>query len=324
MRIVMIPEGASPVNRDAPDIIDQAIAWHLRQETMTAEDWPAFVAWLEGDAAHAGAYDAIAAQDRLIAQAAPPASMAANDDSPVDHRWWPIAGGGALAAALALWLVPPMLAPAPGDAIFATRNGERRDIRLADGTQVAMNGGTRLRVGVGAERHVVLDRGEVTVHVVHDAAHPFTLRVGDRSIEDVGTVFNVLRSARSTTVAVAEGSVRFHAADRVVRLAAGEALTETATRISRTPVAPAAVGGWRNGRLSFAGVPVSEVADSLRRSSGVAITLSPGLSDKAFTGMIHVTGAADRDVPHLADLIGATWRRDGERWVLAERENTTP
>ena len=49
------------------------------------------------------------------------------------------------------------------------------------------------------------------------------------------------------------------------------------------------------------------------------LVLSADLSRRPFTGMIHVTGAADRDVPHLADLIGANWRRDGKSWILAER-----
>jgi len=84
------------------------------------------------------------------------------------------------------------------------------------------------------------------------------------------------------------------------------------------------VGGWRSGDLSFEGIPVGEVAASLRRLLGVDLRIVGDLSRRPFTGMIHVTGAADRDVPHLANLIGATWRRNGEGWVLAERVSATP
>jgi transmembrane sensor len=33
--------------------------------------------------------------------------------------------------------------------------------------------------------------------------------------------------------------------------------------------------------------------------------------------MVRFTGVAERDVPHLAELIGATWRRDGQQWILS-------
>jgi len=316
------------VTHDAPDIVDQAIAWHLRQETMAPEDWEGFVAWLETPA-HARAYDAVALRDRRVAEAAFPAPVAmpdaANDDEPAARSWWRLAGGGAIAAALAVWLVPMTLGSHGPDRIYATRDGERRDVRLADGTQIALNGGSLLRVSGDDPRSVALDRGEAVLHVVHDAAHPFELRAGDQSIRDLGTIFNVLHTRDRLSVAVAEGSVLFQPDGAGLRLAAGDTVTMGADRhIVRGTVPAAAVGGWRSGDLSFEGIPVGEVAASLRRLLGVDLRIVGDLSRRPFTGMIHVTGAADRDVPHLADLIGATWRRNGEGWVLAERVSATP
>lgn len=317
------------MTRDA-HIVDSAIAWHLRQETMADADWTAFVDWLEADPAHAHAYDAIAAQDRLIGAAripdAPVLPVAANDDAPAGRRWWPVAGGGAIAAALALWLVPIATRPTGSAQVFATRDGERRDVRLPDGTQVAMNGGTVLRVDGGGARSVELERGEVTLHVVHDPANPFTLRAGGQLIRDVGTTFDVVRTDAALSVAVGEGSVVFQPEGAAVSLTPGDSLRMNirSGRIERGSVAPDAVGGWRDGRLDFNAAPIGEVVDSLRRRYGMSIALSNRLSRRPFTGMIHVTGIADRDVPHLADLIGATWRRDGEKWILAERVDTTP
>ncbi|MEH3158138.1 MAG: FecR domain-containing protein [Sphingomonas taxi] len=327
-----------PIPDDTPamgggGIVDQAIAWHLRQETMAAEDWEAFVIWLEADPAHARAFDTVAAQDRLVAEAdfvAPIAAsyagccpIAANDDAPASRHWWRWAGGSAVAAALALWLTPMLGAPGSEAQVYRTRDGERRDVRLADGTQIAMNGGTVLRVDAGHARSVHLDRGEATLQVVHDPARPFTLYAGDQAIRDVGTTFDVTHGPDGVSIAVAEGEVLFQPEGAAMRLTAGQALTreDRTGRIVRTSVAPEAVGGWRDGMLGFDAAPLAEVAASLRRLHGTDIVLGGDLSRRPFTGMIHVTGAADRDVPHLADLIGATWRREGERWVLAERAN---
>ena len=35
---------------DRATITEQAIAWHLRADTMAVEEWPTFVAWLEATA----------------------------------------------------------------------------------------------------------------------------------------------------------------------------------------------------------------------------------------------------------------------------------
>jgi len=315
------------VSRDAPNIIDQAIAWHLRQEHMAAEDWEGFVAWLETPA-HARAYDAVAMRDRLVAAAAFPEPdaipIAANDDQPASRGWWRLAGGGAIAAALALWLVPTTFGSYAAETVYATSDGERRDVRLADGTQIALNGGSLLRVSGADPRSVALDRGEATLHVVHDAAHPFELRAGDQLIRDLGTTFDVLHTGERLSVAVAEGSVLFQPDGAGLRLGAGDTVTMAADRrIVRGTLPTAAVGGWRSGDLSFEGIPVGEVVASLRRQLGVDLRIVGDLSRRPFTGMIHVTGAADRDVPHLAELIGATWRRNGEGWVLADRATAT-
>ncbi|MEI5686759.1 FecR family protein [Sphingomonas kyungheensis] len=317
------------MSRDAPNIIDQAIAWHLRQADMAATEWEAFVAWLEVPV-HAEAYDRVTLLDRQIAEVRfpdpAPLPVAANDDAPRHRRWWPLAGGGAIAAALVLGLtMPSVFAPAAADHVYATRDGERRDVRLADGTQVALNGGSLLRVSGDDPRRVALDSGEALFHVVHDAAHPFELRAGNQVVRDLGTTFNVVHSGARIAVAVAEGSVLFQPDGAQLRLGAGQAVTMAADhRLVRSTLPTAVIGGWRTGDLSFDGTPVGEVAASLRRALGIDLRIIGDLSKRPFTGMIHVTGAADRDVPHLADLIGATWRRNGEGWVLAQRDAATP
>lgn len=307
---------------DRATITEQAIAWHLRADTMAVEEWPTFVAWLEADAEHARAYEAIVAQDGLIARASFPVA-GANDDKSTSPYWWRFAGGTAIAAGLAAWLVPLALPSQVPAQVFRTRDGERRNVRLADGTQVAMNGGTILRVDPARGRSAELAQGEVTLHVVHDPARPFDLRVGGRVIRDLGTTFDVTRSGMAMSVAVAEGSVMVDPDTVAIRLTPGQALRAIGDRYIRRNVTTESVGGWRNGILTFDGAPVADVVAGFRRLHGIDVRATGTLSQRPFTGMIHVTGTADRDIPHLADLIGATWRRDGEGWVLVERAKTT-
>ncbi|WP_294289389.1 FecR domain-containing protein [uncultured Sphingomonas sp.] len=306
------------------DPMDQAIAWHLRLADAGVDDWATFVDWLEADPAHAAAYDRVAMQDRAVSPEHFPVAeaQAGNDNDPAAaprHRWRWIAGGSAIAAGLAAVIVPQVLPQASAYEV-ATASGERRALTLEDGTRIELSGGTRLRLDRATPRLVALEQGEALFTVHHDAARPFVVTAAGRTVQDVGTVFNVAADDTALSVEVAEGSVLYEPEGAAVMLQVGDGLNVAAksTTVRRTKLAPESVGGWRRGVLTFNERPLRDVAGALHRLYGFRIDLSPGLSDRPFTGMVRFSGTADRDVPHLADLIGATWRRDEGRWVLAE------
>ncbi len=315
-------KGARTVHAEQSDIIDQAIGWHVRLADADEHGWADFIAWLEASPAHATAYDAIAKDDRLIDGKHFPAPMpaAGNDNSPGRLRWsWLIAGTAAAAMGVAM-LAPSLIAPRSSLYVVATRAGERRTVALQPGTSIELSGGTVLRLDRANPRVATLDHGEALFHVSHDAAHPFTMTVGSMTIRDLGTVFNVARDGKGLTIAVAEGSVLFQPGSKARRLGAGDALAvrDDGRDVIASKIAPNLVGGWRTGTLSFDNKKVGDVIAALKRLYGFKLDLDSGLSERPFTGMVRFTGVADRDVPHLAEMIGATWRRDGERWILSD------
>lgn len=310
---------------DRVSIVDQAIAWHLRLAEADETGWAAFVAWLEADPAHAEAYDRLAAGDRLLdaaAFSAPPEPVADNDNPAGPRRWgWALGAGGAVAAALSVVALQPGLLKPPASAyVVATANGERKTVTLGDGTRIELGGGTAIRLDRADDRVASLERGEAVFHVRHDAARPFTVNAGGVAVRDLGTVFDLAVADRRVHVAVAEGSVMVAPEREALRLGAGDAvaLDRGSGRITRSRLAPELVGGWRTGSLSFDDARVGDVAAALTRLYGTELALAPNLSNKPFTGMVRFTGAADRDVPHLAELIRATSRREGNRWILSE------
>jgi transmembrane sensor len=310
------------VRAEQRDITDQAIAWHLRLADADKQSWTDFVAWLEASPAHAAAYDAIAMDDRLIAEEHFPAAapVAVNDNRPARRRWsWLIAGTAAATIGVAM-LTPSLVGPRSSPYVVATKAGERRTVALQPGTSIDLSGGTVVRLDHADPRVATLDRGEALFHVSHDAAHPFTITAGQTRIRDLGTVFNVARDGKDVTIAVAEGSVLVQPGRRARRLGAGDALSirDDGRAIAATKVAPDQVGGWRTGMLSFDNKRLGDVVAALDRLYGFKVVLDGGLSKRPFTGMVRFTGVADRDVPHLAEMIGTTWRRDGERWILSD------
>lgn len=320
-------KGVPTVQVETEDAIQTAIAWQLKLAEADEAVWAAFVAWLEESPLHAEAYDRVAATDRLIAEARfpEPAPIAENDNLPAPRRWLWWTGGAAAAAAVALAIVPT-IQPRAQTYQVATRDGERRTVSLGDGTQIELSGGTQLTLDRADSRVATLDRGEALFHVRHDSRAAFTLTVGGVAVQDLGTVFNVTHVDGRMSVAVSDGSVAFQPGGAAVTLRAGDAVSarDDGGDVARTRVAPALVGGWRSGRLSFAGQPLHEVAGSLKRLYGTDIALRGTLSERPFTGVVQFSGVADRDVPRLAELIGATWRRDGGQWILAEQGPSAP
>jgi transmembrane sensor len=197
-------------------------------------------------------------------------------------------------------------------------------VRLADGTRIELSGGTRLRLDRANPRIASLEYGEAIFHVRHDDRHPFTLRSGTLMIEDLGTVFNVSREGQSLDVQVAEGAVLFQPGRDAVTLKSGSALSarEDQRSVTLSRIAPETVGGWRSGQLTFKGETLGTVFETIHRLYGTQVRLTPDLSNRPFTGMIRLSGVAERDIPHLAALIGAGWRRDGERWILSPAGST--
>ncbi|WP_353204374.1 FecR domain-containing protein [Sphingomonas sp.] len=319
---------------DAPDLVDRAIDWHLRQATMDNADWHAFVAWLEADPAHAQAFDAVAADLSVLAEhpelyPAPAAPVARQPrfpqgaTSPSRRVWAWVGSGVAVAAAASLTLTLTTTGLTGGSAPYAveTKPGQRRDIALTDGTRIELNGATRLLLDRSNPRVATLEAGEATFHIRHDPRDPFMVHSGRLTLQDLGTVFNVEREGARLDVQVAKGSVLFQPKRDAVTLHAGAAITarEDLGQIAVTKIDVAKVGAWRNRAVSFLGEPFGRIATAVRRIDGATLFIDSGLSQRPFTGMVRLSGKVEQDVPHLAALVGAEWHHDGERWVISPR-----
>lgn len=310
-------------------IVDRAIDWYLRQADMTEADWVDFVGWLAADPAHARAFDSVALDLSALAQmpelypaqAAPAPSV--REPARAPRRVWAWAGGGvAIAAAASLTLmVAPLATSKTAPYTIETKPGQRQDIALIDGTRIELNGATRLLLDHADARTATLEQGQATFHVRHDARDPFTVHSGGLVVQDVGTVFDVERDGPRLDVQVAEGSVVFQPRRDAVTLTAGGAVSvrQDLGTLSVGKVDVAKVGGWRSGAVAFTGEPLARVLTELKRIDGADVALAPSLSQQPFTGMVRLSGEAARDVPHLAALVGAKWRHDGERWSISPR-----
>ncbi|WP_150292423.1 FecR family protein [Sphingobium estronivorans] len=300
---------------------EEALGWVIRTRDPEFADWEAFTQWLEADFGHAAAYDALMAADADLARIVPakPVAIAvpANDTGPRGWRPMRWIASGAVAAAL-VGVVSVGMMKRPDIYTVATRPGETRTVALDDGTRVEMNGGTTMRLDRHDARFAALDSGEAAFTVRHDAAHPFRVTVGDAVFEDAGTVFNIVHSGNATRIGVSEGKVIYNPGAEAIALPAGRALSEDESGLRVMDIAPDAVASWRQGRLTYANAPVTQISADIARSLGVQLTATPGAGAMHFTGTIRLDRDPARFFGQAAPLMGLSAVRQKDGWLLKE------
>lgn len=182
--------------------------------------------------------------------------------------------------------------PSPGDFddIYETATGEYSSVNLPDGTGVILNTNSLIRVSyTGAERYIILSRGEAHFTVAEDTNRPLTVRAGNRLIRAVGTAFNVeIGRNNIVEIIVTEGRVAIvdQAAPGktgipadVIRMAQdapvvseGEAAILDSTNAQVRKIAPEEVAvdlSWREGNLIFQGETLEEAIHEISRYTSV-------------------------------------------------------
>lgn len=322
----------------ASDILDQAIAWHVRLRDGDDDAWLCFTEWLESNPVHDDAYNWVvdhdASLDEAISHAAFPDQpsaedriLEARDHGPTDHsqddlsapatlsrRWvW-----GAIAASLALVaLFSAQLFTGPDSYTLQTRPGETRTIALADGSEIALNGGTSIILDRNDPRTAELVEGEAHFTVVHDEANPFVVDVAGRRLVDIGTAFNVTRSGDQLELEVSEGAVRFEGTSRTIELEGGEGLSvDEENNIAVFEKSIDAIGSWTDGMLVYENATLAEIGGDIARATGLELEFSPTLRDRRFSGVIQTHGGHEEIRKRLEQLLDLTVSPNGDRWTI--------
>lgn len=317
-------------SRFEPEVEAQAIAWVIRLRDADAAGWAAFTQWLEQSPDHSAAFDAAALADRQIASAmaasslphaiasadAPPGLAGANDNQRSSYARWI-----AIAATLLLGLTayPLYRITFPNYAI-ETQLGEQRVVALADGTKIALNGGTRLLVRRSDERQITMERGEASFIVVHNAKDPFTVQTPAGAFVDIGTVFNIRQDGDVIETSVSQGRVRFASPEASVLVAEGQVLRVKGTNSKPTVSDQTETerSDWQAGRLSYQSQPLPRVATDLSRLLGVRIAVDGSLTGRRFTGSLVVDRSDPQVMVGIAALLGVTAKPDQGGWILAD------
>lgn len=310
---------------------DAAARWLVRLDggVLPAADRAAFRAWLAADPRHAAALEAARETWRRLdgparALAAERAGRLATLRAGGRRAGWigrrpgwrgaaRWAGRGLAAAAclLAAWVFLPGLGERAADltADAAAGRGEIRLLDLPDGSRLELASDTAVDLSFDSTGRLVrLRRGEAYFEVRGGQPHAFVVDVGEGTVRVVGTRFNIRRSGRDVSIAVAEGrvDVRERAGAGLASLEAGrQALLREGRLVAVGEADLDATLAWRTGRVVFYREPLAAVAGRLERQRPGRIVVA----GERLAGM-KVSGAFPADdvdgaLQAIADTLGA-------------------
>jgi transmembrane sensor len=201
---------------------EQAAAWcvELADGTLPPLERKAFDEWI-GDPVNATVFEeavqiwsatSLAAESPQIMQLRTAAlesvrrthaSRWSRSPGPLKARLWVGATAALLIAAIAaaLWLRTP-------STTYFTGIGERRVVRLVDGSSLSLDADTSVEVQLSRRRRdLTLLKGRAKFDVIKDPLRPFTVAAGDRMVVATGTSFGVELLSTTLHVQLYEGRV---------------------------------------------------------------------------------------------------------------------
>ncbi|USQ94165.1 FecR family protein [Caulobacter sp. RL271] len=305
------------------DPASTAATWfaRLQDDDVSPQDRRDFQHWLNADARHAAAWDAVRATwDDLSGLENDPALAALRADAlgageapprRLNRRALGLAAAGLVATVGGALLGRRWLegdktpAPAADEPVFTTAVGERSTFRLADNSVVTLGTDSAVRVNHwGAERRLTLLRGQAYFQVAKDKTRPFIVSAGDKSVTAVGTAFDVRMEPGKLSVTLVEGRVRIVGASpqgqRRIEMSAGSRFVANGSADwAVATVDTAKESAWLQGRLVFDAEPLSSVVAEMNRYSTRKLALAdPTLAATPVSGVFK-TGQIDAFVAAL-------------------------
>lgn len=309
---------ADTVPRNTPETLrDEALRWIIRLREGGTADWRAFEQWMADDPRAADIYWDLAADDADVADALsqdrPIVRIATQPTRTAKAKWL---GGGVLALAASVLLL--LFLPGPADTYsIETAPGQARSVGLGEGSEILLNGGSKIELDRKNPRRARLDGGEARFTIAHDETQPFIVEVGEAELTDLGTVFSVSRQGSELRVAVAEGAVRYRGGDVSRKLGAGDTLRIGRDgRLVAGEIDPADVAAWADGRLAYGDVDIATVAADLSRATGLDVSVDPAVAQRPFSGGFALGKRDAETVRRAASLMGLRVRAKGKGWIL--------
>lgn len=283
------------------EVLEEAAMWLVTFESgeATAADQAACARWRVDDPSHEMAWQMMTDTiDQLrhglvgVPSAVVRRTLQADTRVPSRRRALKaLAGIGALSlAGTSGWMLTRTAAYDRMAADHSTGPGERRTLRLSDGTVVTLNTASAIDVAYGAQhRRIRLRAGEIEVHTAPDAqGRPLVVATRFGTITPLGTRFvvrDVATGDASITVGVTAGAVRVMSEGGASsRIDAGQQISFGSLAVGDPAPMDPAIRSWIDGMLVARRMPLPAFVAELARYRPGLLRCDPALASLSVSG----------------------------------------
>lgn len=207
--------------------------------------------------------------------------------------------------------------------IITPRGGEYT-LRMADGSLVQLNAGSKIKYPVkfDAKLRSVQLEGEAYFEVakmdVKGKRVPFIVQSGGQTLEVLGTHFNIKSFGDHIVTTLVEGKVKLSFADAALKeqvLAPNDQVVFDKGRrnVKKEQVDPFYSLAWKNGNFAFDNASIQTVMDEVARWYDVEISYGDKLQGQHFSGTISRYENIDKLLKTIAFAGGVHFERKGRR-----------
>ncbi|MGH8381413.1 FecR domain-containing protein [Pseudomonas sp.] len=213
----------------------------------------------------------------------------------------------------------------PAQALMAelrTGKGQRRQVRLSDGSQLELNTDSAVDIHYdGLQRQLRLHRGEIMVQTASDpAARPFEVQTAEGRIRALGTRFSVRSDEGQSRVSVLQHAVQIRPVDNpllMLRLDAGQSVSFDQRHIGSAHSAAPGTGAWTQGMLTVIEWRLADFVRELRRYRPGVLRCAEGIADLRLSGAFRIDDT-DTILENLTASLPVKVRYLTRYWVSIE------
>jgi len=304
--------------------LEAAARWYvdLRGEVPDEAVREAHRRWLERDPRHVQAWERLARLQDKLGQVTPGVARSTLASARAKRRdvlkvlSILLMAGGAGTLAWNTTSLPTLMAGQ------RTGTGERRRVRLDDGSQLQLNTATAVDIRYSANvREIRLLEGEIQIETAADTlARPFVVHTAEGSIRALGTRFVVRRDAEQSLVSVQEHAVEVRCADLsgpVVRVDAGQQLSFRRDAIDTVQRAAPQADAWTRDMLVVNDWRLGDFVRELQRYRPGHLGCDPAVAALRISGAFHL-GSTDTVLDNLTSTLPVRIRRFSRFWTRVE------
>ena len=281
----------------SPDLkaLEAAATWYVQLNDGTHDeartrDWQA---WLTSCPQHAAAWARLERFQRQWALMPQEAALSSLDAAKTQRRDVLKILGMLLAVGSGTWLAAEQVPYRSMLAGQRTASGERRSLRLDDGSLLELNANTALDINFDPKQRLIhLHRGEILIQTAKDPQQrPFIVHTGDGSVRALGTRFSVRQLPGHTRVGVLQSAVEIRPLGLIhqpLRLEAGQQVTFDSDAMGRVQPLPAASTAWVQGMLSVDDWRLGDFVEELGRYRPGVLRCATAVQDLRISGAFRI------------------------------------